>query len=321
MHCRDTHREALVRIQWVLLGLVALTACGRGDDRQLIIFNAAALAPPFKVLGDSLAGADGRIVQENSPSLEAVRKLTALGKTPDILAVADVSLLDSLVVPRYSSWYLIFGTNALVLAFSPTSKLGNSLTVRNWPDVLLQPGVRVGRADPKVDPSGYRTLMALQLAERYYQRPGLAAQLLAAMPARYVRHAEADLSALAETGDLDVIWTYRNLAQAHGLGWLDLPPEVNLEHPEFSSLYGQVSVTLPGTGGDSLRVVGAPITFALTIPRDAASPDLAARFVLALLGPVGREAFKATGFSMLPVPNFVGDSIPSSLASAALLSR
>ncbi len=305
----------------VFIGLMALTACGAGDDRQLVIFNAAALAPPFKVLGDSLAGAHGRIVQENSPSLEAVRKLTALGKTPDILAVADVSLLDSLVLPRYSSWYLVFGTNALVLAYSPTSKVGPSLTIQNWPDVLLQPGVRIGRADPKVDPSGYRTLMALQLAERYYQRPGLAAQLVAAMPELYVRHAEADLSALAETGDLDVIWTYRNLAQAHGLAWLDLPPEVNLEHPEFASLYGQVSVTLPGTGGDSLKVVGAPITFALTIPRTAPSPDLAARFVLALLGPVGRNAFKATGFSMLPSPYFVGDSVPVPLRGAALQSH
>ena len=38
--------------------------------------------------------------------------------------------------------------------------------------------VEVGRADPNTDPSGYRTLMAFQLAELHYGEVGLAQQLL-----------------------------------------------------------------------------------------------------------------------------------------------
>jgi molybdate/tungstate transport system substrate-binding protein len=282
--------------------------------QRLTIFNAAALGPPFRALLADLR-AQGTIAeadQQNSPSLEAVRKLTDLGKVPDLLAVADVSLLDSLVLPRFSSWYLAFGTNALVLAYGPQSLQAAEITPTNWVDILLRPGVRTGRSDPRVDPSGYRTLMAAELAERFYRRPGLAARLRAAMPERYVRHAEADLSALVEAGELDYIWTYRNLAKAHGLRWVELPPEVNLESPRLAAWYQQVEVTLPRSAGTgALRLRGTPIAFALTIPRTASQPELAEQFVRLLLSPAGRALMERSGFTMLARPLLVGSGAPS----------
>src|SRR5262249_7973968 len=150
---------------------------------------------------------------------------------PDVLATADVALFDRMVVPKHSDWYAVFGTNALVLGYGPHSVGRDRLTAESWWQVLLRPGVRTGRSDPSVDPSGYRTLMALQLVEQHYRHPGLAAQLLSAMPDRYVRRAEADLSALVESGELDYIWTYRNLALAHKLQFVELPREINLSDP------------------------------------------------------------------------------------------
>ena len=123
--------------------------------------------------------------QENAPSLEAVRKLTDLGRVPDVLATADVALFDALVLPAHSAWYVVFGTNALVLAYGPRSVGREALTREAWWRVLLRPGLRIGRSDPSLDPSGYRTLMALQLAERHHNQPGLADRLLAAMPPRF----------------------------------------------------------------------------------------------------------------------------------------
>lgn len=296
---------------------LASLACGTAP-RGLVVFNAAALGPPFKQLGATLVAAGARPMrQENSPSLEAVRKLTDLGKVPDLLAVADVGLLDSLVVPGHATWYLVFGSNALVLAYGPGMAARVAQAAVPWYDLLLAPGVRVGRSDPKVDPSGYRTLLALDLAERHHRVPGLAARLREAMPDKYVRHAEADLSALVQTGELDFIWTYRNLARAHGLQWVELPPDVNLESMERAAWYATASVEVPGRpGGPPLRVVGAPILFALTIPREAASPDEAVRFIAALLGVEGRDVMSRSGFAMLDRPYLVGSGVPEAVRIA-----
>jgi len=108
--------------------------------------------------------------------------------------------------------------------------------------------------------------MALQLTERDYRRPGLEASLLEAMPDRYVRRAEADVSALVQAGELDYIWTYRNLAKAHGLRWVELPAGINLEQPAWRSWYAQASVVLPGAPHSApLHLVGAPIMVGLAL--------------------------------------------------------
>jgi molybdate/tungstate transport system substrate-binding protein len=275
----------------------------------LLVFNAAALGPPFRALGDTLRGSIAGLEfrQENAPSLEAIRKLTSLGRVPDVLATADVALFDAMIVPAHSGWYLIFGTNALVLAYGPHSRGREDLSADAWWEVLLRPGIRAGRSDPSIDPSGYRTLMALQLAEAHYGQPGLAARLLAAMPIRYVRHAEADLSALIQAGELDYAWTYRNLARAHGLDFLELPPEVNLADPNRGAWYQQATARVArGEAGDSLTLRGAPILFALTVPDSAPHPDQARAFVSLLLSPIGTALLEGTGFEPLDPPRVVG---------------
>lgn len=319
---KTVKRQLIAPLGWVrialfgsLLGSVALPDA----PEPIRVFNAAALGPSFRQLlltmqSDRLVST---FVHQSAPSLEVVRRLTEFGDIPDVLAVADVALLDSLVLPRHSSWYLVFGTGALVLAYGPRSAHANEITADNWTEVLLRPGVRIGRSDLRVDPSGYRTLMATELAERHYRRPGLAAALLKAMPDRFMRRAEADLSALIQSGELDYIWTYRNLALGHHLQWLELPREINLEDQGLASWYAQAVVTIPGAAQSrSLTLHGAPILFALTIPRGARSPSLGESFIRRLLAPGGRAMMAASGFTMLPRPTIVGSDAPAFLQSS-----
>ena len=306
------------RVLQLLLVLLGFARTPLSSQEPLRVFNAAALGPAFRQLLTEMRAA--RLIpgfdHQNAPSLEVVRKLTDLGQVPDVLAVADVALFDSLILPRHSTWYLVFGNSALVLAYGRKSTHAQDLTANNWMDILLRPRVRTGRSDPRVDPSGYRTLMALELAERWYHRPGLAAQLRRAMPDQYVRRAEADLSALIQAGELDYIWTYRNLARAHGLRWLELPPEINLEDPTRATWYAQAQITLPGSAQTpALTLHGAPIVFALTIPRAARSPNLAESFIRRLLSPEGRRVMTQSGFAMLITPQVVGPGAPAFLQS------
>ena len=163
----------------------------------------------------------------------------------------------------------------MVVVYSDQSIGASEITPQNWWQVLLRPGVRTGRADPALDPNGYRTLMVLQLAEKFYQQPGLAARLLAAMPASYMRPKEADLTALIQAGELDYSFSYYSLAKSAHLRYVDLPSEVDLSDPARAEWYTQADVWIPkggGAGADSVEFRGEPIVYALTHSAGGTSP-------------------------------------------------
>src|SRR5689334_11489580 len=61
-----------------------------GQDRAIVVYNAGSLALPLRAALDSFAEREHVTVQqENAGSLETARKLTELGKIPDLVAVAD----------------------------------------------------------------------------------------------------------------------------------------------------------------------------------------------------------------------------------------
>src|SRR5919202_135676 len=149
----------------------------------------------------------------------------------------------------------------------------------NWWRIFLRPGVQVGRADPNLDPNGYRTLLTIQLAERYYKQPKLYQRLLKALPQRNIRPKEADLVGLLQAGELDYIWSYESIAQAASLRYLRLPETIDLSSPADSSFYAQASVRVTGkTPSDSITFRGQPLVYGLSVPRNAPHPELAERF-------------------------------------------
>ncbi|MCU0620257.1 MAG: substrate-binding domain-containing protein, partial [Gemmatimonadales bacterium] len=81
----------------LVLALAMVAGCGRRPASEpLVVFNAGSLAQPFRDLLAAFAATTPGVVpaQESSGSLEAARKLTELGKIPDVLAVADYAIID-----------------------------------------------------------------------------------------------------------------------------------------------------------------------------------------------------------------------------------
>jgi molybdate/tungstate transport system substrate-binding protein len=302
-------RRALAPLLPVLgVAAIALTGCtSKPKATPLVVFNAGSLAAPFRdLLAAFQAGTPAAVpAQEISGSLEAARKVTELGKLPDVLAVADYAIIDRLLRPAHASWQVMFARNAMVLAYTDRSVGAGEVSGANWWQVLVRPGVRVGRSDPALDPSGYRALMVMQLAERHYAEPGLTARLMLAMPARYVRPKEADLTALLQAGELDYAWTYRSIAQSTGLRFVELPREIDLSDPALAEAYASARVMVPGAkreGGEMLELTGEPIVYALTIPTAAPHPELARAFVRFALSAEGRAIIEKNGLlPMVPV--------------------
>lgn len=300
-------RAVAVIIAALLVGKAVPAGAQDSVVGELIVFNAGSLAKPFSDLLRAFKQRHPGVVpaQENSGSLEAARKLTDLGKVPDVIGVADYGIIPKLLIPGHATWYATFARNAMVLAYTDGSVGAAEIDGRNWWQVVRRPGVRAGHSDPALDPNGYRTLMVFQLAEEHYRQPGLERQLDLAFPPKYMRPKEADLTALVQAGELDYAWSYLSIAKTTGLRYVTLPRQIDLSDPTLAGWYAQASVRLPGAsraGKDSVEFRGEPIVYALTIPTKAPNPGAAQAFVRFLFSPEGQSIIKANGFSLLEKP-------------------
>jgi hypothetical protein len=52
------------------------------------------------------------------------------------------------------NWYVTFARSPLVIGYSPTSRFAAALKTKPWYEVLQEPGIKIGRTDPKLDPKG-----------------------------------------------------------------------------------------------------------------------------------------------------------------------
>lgn len=295
-------RRGTVAAPRVALLLLLVAACAGGDadggapaEGPLVVFTAGSLARPMRAALDSFARREGVPFElEAAGSLETARKLTELDKIPDVIALADEQIFPALLQPRFTTWYARFARNRVVLVYSPTSRHAPELSRGAWRAVILEAsGVEVGRADPDRDPGGYRALLVMQLAEKFYGEPGLARRLEEASPRRNVRPKEVDLVALLQTGELDVAWLYESVARATGLPFVPLPPEIDLGSAEHAERYATATLRVLGARvGDTLDVRGAPIRYALSIPEQAPHRALGERFVDFLFAPDGQAALR-----------------------------
>lgn len=305
----------------LLAASAACTSADRAPERSatepLVLFNAAAISRPMRAVLDSFAARTGtKYAQETAASLEIARRVLELGGQPDVLVLADPDIFPQLLEPSITTWHALFARNRIVLAYTARSQGAAEIDSTNWYRILERPRIEVGRSDPHTDPSGYRTLLVWQLAERFYREPGLAERMLRAAPPRNVRPREADQVALLEAGEYDYTWTYQNLAEAAGFRYVKLPDEVDLGNPADSAVYAMATVRVPGrSASDSVTFRGRPILFAVSIPRTAPHPALAERFVAFLLSDEGRRILRASHFDALDTSTFVGSAVPGALRS------
>jgi molybdate/tungstate transport system substrate-binding protein len=164
----------------------------------------------------------------------------------------------------------------------------DSVTVANWCDILQEKRVSWGHPDPNLDPCGYRSLMVMQLAERYYERPGLYDRLPANRPEANVKSRAVDLVALLQSGALDYAWEYQSVAVQRGLRYLVLPAQVSLGNFQYEQFYSYATVDVAGVeAGKTTRMVGGSVTYGVTLVKTAPNRPAAIAFLAYLLDPRG----------------------------------
>lgn len=285
----------------LLVALILVPGCAqpmpaRSFEGTLAVYHAGSLAVPFQDMATEFnkIHPNVEIRRDSGGSRSEIRKVTELGKIADILASADYALIPDMMYPEFADWYVIFAYNRMVLCYTDQSKFGDEVNKDNWYEVLDRDGVVYGHSDPDLDPCGYRTEMVWQLAEEHYSKPGLYDSLqIDDIHKDVVRPKSVDLIALLESGDLDYAFEYLSVAKQHSLKYVELPEEIDLSSAEFKDLYATAKVEVTGKEpGTTKTLTGAPIVYGITIPKNAACPDLAVEFLKFLLDKDGQAVME-----------------------------
>lgn len=185
----------------------------------------------------------------------------------------------------------------MVIAYSPKSKYADELAdaaagksgAESWWQILARSDLRFGRTDPAADPQGRNIIFTLELAERYYKRPGLAQAILGPTVNPAQIFSEPTIEARLQSGELDAASAYRIQPGPFDLPYIRLPDEINLGSEAMHDAYARASLDLNGKTyrPQSLVYYAAVLT-------DSAQKDKAQAFVDWLSGaaqPIFRKFF------------------------------
>jgi molybdate/tungstate transport system substrate-binding protein len=288
------------------------------SDNSLIVFHAGSLAVPFKqtasVFMEKHPGL--KIRMESAGSRTCARKIRDLKRPCDVMASADYSVIENLLIPDYAEWNISFATNEMAIMYRPDSKYAGEINGDNWYNILLKEGVEYGHSNPNMDPCGYRSQLVWQLAEKYYKEPGLYGKLKSKCPPRNVRPKETELIALLETGQIDYVFIYRSVCQQHKMPFVILPDQINLKSKAHENFYRQAKIKITGKKpGQFIEHSGKAMVYGITVPKGAPNPQTAIEFVAFVIGREGRAIMNRNGQPPLYPPVATGtiDSLPSQL--------
>jgi molybdate/tungstate transport system substrate-binding protein len=284
---RTTVAAALAACLWLASGCAdrQKSAPAGRPSGKLIVFHAGSLAVPFReiVAGFKREYPEVKVICEAAGSRACARKIVDLNRACDVMASADYTVIDTLLIPDHAEWNIKFAGNEMAIAYRDGSRRADQMGQDNWYEILLKDDVAFGRSDPNADPCGYRAALVVKLAEKHYKAAGLAERLLK-KDLRYIRPKETDLLALLETGTIDYVFLYRSVAEQHGLRRLLLPDEVNLKKSELGDWYASVAVEISGKDpGSVITKRGEPMVYGVTIPTRAPNREAAIAFVAFLL--------------------------------------
>lgn len=282
-------------------------------------FSASAMATDIRV---TYAGSMGKVMDESlGPAfarehqgsyqgqgqgaygmarLLASKKIAAdvfVSITPGPMQILKEAGLIATAVPVAST--------SMVIAYSPKSawapqfaaaaKAGNA----DWLRVLATPGLKFGRTDPVNDPKGQNIVFTLLLAEKYYNKPGMADTIMGGVQNPAQTHLEGGLLARLESGQVDAAAGYESEVISAHLPYVALPDEINLSNPaQAKAWYDKVSFTIKASDGKATTLHTQPLVYYAAVLKNAPHGVQAGQaFVDFMLSKAGQTLFRQNGYA------------------------
>lgn len=290
-------RRGLVRTTSAILAALILASCGSaahtgtapgGRPGTVTVLYAGSLADLMEHgLGPAFASAThGAFQGVGAGSTALVAQIKSKVRQGDVFISASPKAdadLEGRSGGGWVRWYITFARSPLVLGYNPHSSFASQFRTKPWYQVITQPGIRVGRTDPKLDPKGKLTVQAVGQAATMLHRPSLVGALNS-----FPVFPEESLLGRLEAGQLDAGFFYSVEASGQHISTVPLTP------------------------------VTANATYTVTVLARAPNAGGAAAFVRFLLGPVGRAALERHGLQVLsPALTGAASAVPSSLRTLA----
>ncbi|MFC1566756.1 tungstate ABC transporter substrate-binding protein WtpA [bacterium] len=307
----------IFKLSLVFMMLFSSVVFAKQEKKNLIIFHAGSLAIPFAQMEKEFEKKYPEIdvKREASGSRTAARKISDLKRDCDVMASADYSVIETLLIPAYADFNISFAVNEMAIMYTEHSKYHNEINANNWYEILLKPDVEYGHSDPNVDPCGYRAMLVWQLAEKHYKVNNLYNKLTDARPKKNIRPKETDLIALLESGELDYLFIYKSVASQHKELYLELPVEISLRDNVYNDFYKQAKVEITGkTPGTFTTKKGQAMVYGITIPKTASNYEYALKFVDFVLSKKGRKVMTENGQGVIvPAKSDQKNGVPKKL--------
>jgi molybdate/tungstate transport system substrate-binding protein len=190
----------------------------------------------------------------------------------DVFVSASPKVNDGLTGPTngdWVSWYITFAQSPVVIGYNASGKFAADLKSKPWYQVLMEPGIKIGRTDPKLDPKGALTVTLMQQAEVFYKSSGLSEKIIGAPDNAAQVLPEETLVGRLQSGQLDVGFFYSTETADAKIPAIALPPQITPK-----------------------------AVYTVTILHNAPNADGADKFVAFLLGPDGQSVMKEHGLGV-----------------------
>ncbi len=338
---QKTKLTGIIGFTFLIAGIVLLSGCVEEKQKENItqtnehielkIFHAGSLTEPLAEVEKDFEKQHKNIdvQREAAGSVATIKKITELHKDADVVASADAFLIPQMMYPNYSDFTIKFATNEIVIAYTNKSNHWNEINKDNWYQILRKDDVKFGFSNPNNDPCGYRSVMAMQLAEFKYNDSKIfddlierntnikadcqnlicmivipnSSQINPNTNKIMVRSLEMELISGLQSREIDYFFIYRSVAVQHKFSFVELPSEINLKDETKNEIYKRVKVKL----ADGKIQQGNAIIYGVTIPKNAQHKKEATEFVKLLLSEDGRKIFENLG--QPPVSPAVVDNI------------
>ena len=163
-------------------GAAPATATAAAGGKVAAIYAGSLVDIMEKALGPEFTAASGYQFEGfGGGSGEDAAAIKGKVRQADVFVSAAASAdeeLQGAANGDWVSWYSTFTSSELVLGYDPKTKFGKQLAAgKPWYEVIAEPGILVGRTEPKADPKGKLTVEALDAAAKRLHDPALAKAL------------------------------------------------------------------------------------------------------------------------------------------------
>lgn len=309
---------------WPLLVIVLVAGCGSSTTSALgttasskgtanVAYAGSLTNLNEKVVGPAFTKATGDPYLGRGAGSKALSQEIASGEiAPNVFESVGGKPIEALE-PKFTSWYVSFAASPIVVAYNPSSKYASqfkaiasgSKPITDLFTLMEQPGFKLGRTDPNLDPQGGAFILMLMLAQKQYHLPAdTVTKIIQGAPASANSPTIFDETALEprlQAGQLDAASAYLPQAIQLHLPYITLPASINQGDPALKAQYATVSFKL--ASGEVAQ--GKPLVISITTigKKDQAAADA---FVAYVLSPAGLALHKQGGYILLP-PKLTGN--------------